>query len=307
VGGPAFGAGNVTTQPGRLERDPASPEEPALPPTRKSRLVASARARYEGSPAQDIVTQLKGLDVADQVMLFGTGLLLSLLPLLILLSAFASERADDDIALHLGLNSQAAGVTSRLFKTAPASLNAATVLSLVFVVAGTVTVASSLQLIYERVFHQEHRGWAYLPRRLAWVVAVCGAVALESVVARAATDASIGWSVEIIAFAVFAPFFWWSMHFLLGGRVGWLRLLPSAIATGLCFAGLGVFSRFYFSSTIISDNKIYGTFGTVFSILTWLAAIAAVIILGTVAGAVWEDRRKEASRRRARPLVEVQG
>jgi membrane protein len=288
----------VTSQPGRLEWDRPPTEEPAPRPARKNRFVASARTRYEGSLAQDIVTQLKGLDVADQIMLFGTGLLLSLLPLLILLSAFASERADDDIALHLGLNSQAAGVTSRLFRTAPASFNAATVLSLVFVVAGTVTVASSLQQIYERVFHQEHRGWAYLPRRLVWVVVVCGAVALESVLARAATDASIGWSVEIIAFAVFAPFFWWSMHFLLGGRVGWRRLLPSAIATGLCFAGLGVFSRFYFSSTIISDNKIYGTFGTIFSILTWLAAIAAMIILGTVAGAVWEDRHEKASRRR---------
>ena len=94
------------------------------------------------------------------------------------------------------------------------------------------------------------------------------------------------------------PFFWWSMHFLLDGRMGWCHLLPSAIATGLCFAGLGVFSRFYFSSTIISDNKIYGTFGAVFSILTWLAAIAAMIILGSVADAVWEDRHEKAGRRR---------
>jgi hypothetical protein len=109
----------------------------------RHRLVATAKARYEGSVAEDVVAQLKELDVADQVMLFGTGMLLSLLPLLILLSAFASERVDDDIALHLGLNNQAAGVTSHLFKTAPASLNAATALSLIFVAAGTVTVAFS--------------------------------------------------------------------------------------------------------------------------------------------------------------------
>ncbi len=44
--------------------------------------------------------------------------------------------------------------------------------------------------------------------------------------------------------------------------------------------------------------EIYGTFGAVFSILTWLAAIAAMIILGSVAGAVSEDRHEKAGRRR---------
>jgi membrane protein len=81
------------------------------------------------------------------------------------------------------------------------------------------------------------------------------------------------------------------MHFLLAGRVRWRKLLPSAILTGVFFAGLGVFSRFYFSSTIISDSRTYGTIGAVFSILTWFIAIGAVIILGAVAGVVWEDRK----------------
>jgi hypothetical protein len=86
------------------------------------------------------------------------------------------------------------------------------------------------------------------------------------------------------------PGFWWTMHFLLAGRVPWRKLLLSAIATGACFAGLGVFSKFYFSSTIISDSRTYGTIGAVFGILTWLIAIAAVIILGAVAEVVWDGR-----------------
>jgi membrane protein len=81
-------------------------------------------------------------------------------------------------------------------------------------------------------------------------------------------------------------------HFLLAGRVAWRRLLPSAVATGVCFAGLGVFSKFYFSATIIADNKTYGVIGAIFTIMTWLIAIGAVIILGAVAGAVWADRNR---------------
>jgi membrane protein len=89
------------------------------------------------------------------------------------------------------------------------------------------------------------------------------------------------------------PFFWWTMHFLLAGRVPWRKLLPSAVITGVFFGGLGVFSRFYFSGTIISDSKTYGTIGAVLAIMTWLIAIGAVIILGAVAGMVWEDRRNQ--------------
>jgi hypothetical protein len=71
----------------------------------------------------------------------------------------------------------------------------------------------------------------------------------------------------------------------------WRTLLPSALITGIFYGGLGVFSKFYFSETIISDSKTYVTIGAIFGIMTWFIAIGAVIILGAVAGAVWEDRR----------------
>jgi len=83
---------------------------------------------------------------------------------------------------------------------------------------------------------------------------------------------------------------WWTMHFLLAGRVGWRRLFPSAIATGVFGAAFSAFSALYFSSTIISDDRIYGPIGAVFDIVTWLVGIGAVIILGAVAGVTWQDR-----------------
>jgi membrane protein len=230
-------------------------------------------------------------------MLFGAGLLVSLLPFLILLSAFADNRIDDDIALRLGLDRRAAGIVTHLFTSSPASLNVATVTSLVFVTAGTIAVAGSLQQIYEKVFRQDHRGLRDLYRLLIWVAALCLVVAFESVVGRPVRNASAGAGlVEVVTFAIMTPFFWWTMHFLLAGRVPWRRLLPSAIATGVFFTGLGVFSKFYFSATIISDSKTYGTIGAVFGIMTWLIAIGAVLILGAVAGVAWDDRRSQQAR-----------
>jgi Virulence factor BrkB len=92
-----------------------------------------------------------------------------------------------------------------------------------------------------------------------------------------------GWLVPLVTVAIMTPFFWWTMHFLLAGRVRWRTLLPSALITGVFYGGLGVFSKFYFSETIISDSKTYGTIGAIFGIMTWFIAIGAVIILGAAA------------------------
>ena len=274
------------------DRQPAAPRETTPPGLPGRKALAAARDRYQGSLAQGFVTQLGALGFVDQIILFGAGLLVSLLPFLILLSAFASNRVDDDIALRLGLNRQAAGIMTHLLTSAPATLNAATATSLLFVAAGTLAVAGSLQQIYEKAFGQEHRGWRGVYRLLIWVVALCLVVAFETVAGRPVRDAWAGAGlVELVTFAIWAPFFWWTMHFLLAGRVPWRRLLPSAVFTGAFYAGLGVFSKFYFSATITSDARTYGTIGAILGILTWFIAIGAVIILGAVAGAVWHDRK----------------
>jgi membrane protein len=121
---------------------------------------------------------------------------------------------------------------------------------------------------------------------------LCLVVTLETVAGRPVRDAAAGAGlVELVTFAIWTPFSWWTMHFLLAGRVPWRRLLPSAIFTGAFYVGLGIFSKFYFSSTITSDSHTYGTIGAILGILTWFVAIGAVIILGAVAGVVWQDRK----------------
>jgi len=123
-------------QPDRHDRQPAARRE--RPPSRSAgrKALSAARNWFEGSLARSFVRQLKELDFASQAMLFGAGLLVSLLPFVILLSAFTSERIDDDISLRMGLNRRAAAIVDHLFTSSPASLNAATATSLVFVAAG---------------------------------------------------------------------------------------------------------------------------------------------------------------------------
>jgi len=283
-------------QPGRQKRQPAAQRDapPSLPA--RSNVLARARDRFDGSLTQRFLARLKALDFADQAMLFGAGLLVSLLPFVILLSAFASQRIDDDISLRLGLDRKAAGIMDHLFTAAPATLNATTATSLVFLVFGMVAVASSLQQIYEKVFGQDrYGGWRDLWRLLAWIVVLGAVVVAESLAERPVSSAAAGggWLAPLVTVGIMTPFFWWTMHFLLAGRVSWRTLLPSALVTGVFYGSLGIFSKFYFSGTITSDSKTYGTIGAIFGIMTWFIAIGAVIILGAVAGAVWEDRKNQ--------------
>ena len=89
----------------------------------------------------------------------------------------------------------------------------------------------------------------------------------------------------------FSLFFWWSIHFLLAGREPWRAVCPAAIATAVCWVGLGVFAAFYFSTTIVDDSKTYGTIGVTFTLVTWFIAMGAVLTLGAVFGAVWQQRK----------------
>ena len=73
---------------------------------------------------------MEAIDFPDQVTLFGAGMLVSLLPFLIQLSAFAGNRVDDDISLRLGPDRQASGIMTHLFTSSPATPNVATATSL---------------------------------------------------------------------------------------------------------------------------------------------------------------------------------
>lgn len=234
------------------------------------------------------------MDFADRIIIFGSCLLLSVLPLIIVLSALASHRVEDDITRHLGLSAQGDQVVESLFKASVTSFNLAIFVSLLLSFAGTVAVARSVEVIYERAFDYpplaRAQGWL---RCLVWVVVISGVLMADDAMDRALRNDAGPVVFGLVEFALFTAFFWWSIYFLLGGRESWRRVGPAAIATGLFWMGLGVFAAFYFSSTIVGDSKTYGTIGVTFTLVTWFIAIGAVLTLGAVVGAVWQRRRAD--------------
>lgn len=254
-------------------------------------FASAARGRFEGTSASVFLRRLRALDFINSVVLFGAALMLSVLPFIILLSSLANHRIEDDLSRHIGLDSEGARVVSQLFRSSPAHAAAPIATALVFAAAGTMAVAGSLQVIYERVFDQQHRGWRDVLRFLTWVGVLFGTLVAESVISGPVHAAGGPVAQGVVTYAGTAAFFWWTMHFLLAGRVPWRRLIPAALLTGLLWIGLELFSAVYFSAAVISDSRLYGTIGVVFSLLTWFIAIGAVIVLGAAGGAAWGLRK----------------
>ena len=251
----------------------------------------SSRARP--SIFKEFLSELGAVEFGDRIILFGAALLLSVLPLVILLSALASQRVDDDIAVHLGLSRQGAHVVEGMFSHHHVAFDLGIFVGLVLSFAGTVAVARSVQQIYEAAFARERaRGWRNFLRSVVWVLITAGLLVGESAFGQRFRNNVAGplWFAlfNVVAFSLF---FWWSAHFLLGGRESWRAVFPVGVATSLFWTGLGVFAAFYFSSTVISDSKLYGNIGVVFTLVTWFIAMGAVITLGAVAGVLWGKHR----------------
>lgn len=104
-------------------------------------------------------------------------------------------------------------------------------------------------------------------------------------------DVEFGDQIILANLVIVTAFFWWGLHFLLGGREPWRRLFPAALATGVFWVGLGAIASLFFASALVSDSHVYGEIGVVFTLVTWFVAMGAVITLGAVVGHLVLERR----------------
>jgi membrane protein len=129
-----------------------------------------------------------------------------------------------------------------------------------------------------------------LANRLLWLAGFVAYLALQSLIGKGLGDTGAKIPSYVVTFAVALFFYWWGLHVLLLGRVGWRELLPAGLATALCLTGLAVFSALLFSSQIVSSDRDYGSIGVVMVLLSYLIAIGVCLHLGAVVGRAWNER-----------------
>lgn len=281
----------------RSENPPVAdgvPDERGRVEHAKDRIDAGVE-RFDRSVIGEVWSRLSAVDFVNQGLLLAGTLIAFVVPSMMVLDAIRGKSIVTTVSQRLGLNEEAAGRVAALFKEPPDS-TAITVGAIVAVVFGLLCATSVIERIYELVFELPNRGVGDLWRRIVWPIVTLAGM---SVIRLLHAEVNVVPVLAVLAdFVLIALFFWWSMHFLLGGRLGWRELLPAGVFSALCLVGLGVFSRFTLSNAVIANDNQYGHIGIVFMIMTWLVAVGVVFILGPVLGAAWT--KVVAQRRAAR-------
>ena len=258
--------------------------------TKPSRIDRLKR-RFEGSHTEQFVKRLMEMDVVNRGMLFAAILFLCFFPFVIVLSALSGNSAVDTFVRHLGLNQEAATDVSKLFEPASSTSSTLTGGAYVLFVLGGIAAAAAVQELYLHAFELKSRGMRDLPRLVGWLAVLIAGCAFSSWAGPALHDAGGPVLLGAIGLAALIAFWWFSIWFLLGGRISWRDSLPSAIATGVCWLGMVIVFSLVFSETVITDDKKYGPIGVTFGFMAYFIAIGVVIILGAVIGVFWRETR----------------
>lgn len=255
------------------------------------RRAEAVRHRYAGSTADTVWTRLSALDFINQAMLFAAILLLCFLPFMIVIGALSGRNVVTGLSRELGLNQAASRLVGQLFNPSATVSSTVTIRGIIFAIFGGIGTAATLQSIYERLYGLTSRGMKDVHRQLVWIAAVVGVAALVGTMGRSLRGVAAGpVLLALVGLALVAVFWFFSLWLLVGNRIPWRRFVAPAVATGICWVGLGIFSKFFFSKTVIGDAHEYGPIGVVFALMSWLIAVGVVIILGAVIGTVWSER-----------------
>jgi membrane protein len=248
---------------------------------------------WRGLRLKDLRRSAKEFELMHRALGFAALALLTVIPLLIVVAA-AGPAPHHGIAgwviYGMGLTGSSATAVTRLF-TAPARvLSTTSALSALLLAVAGVAFAGTVQGGFERIWGLPTGPWHKIWRQAVWSVALVAYIYAAAIVGTV-THRGVAETVGRVAVAVLLgiAFFWWGLHFLVGGRVSYLAAMPGALITVVCLAGLRVFSSLVFQPLLIRNAVSYGALGTVLIVQSWLIGVGWVVYAGQLFGRWFHD------------------
>jgi membrane protein len=121
-------------------------------------------------------------------------------------------------------------------------------------------------------------------RWVAWIVAWVAVLVLQGPLRHGLGAGP--WVGAPLIFLADVLVWWWTQRLLLGARMPWLPLLPGALLSALAMTALSMTARLYLPTALNRSLATYGSLGSIFTLLSWLIAICAVLTFTITAGAV---------------------
>ena len=169
-------------------------------------------------------------------------------PVLVIFADVTGRSVQKGVITRMGLNTQAAKDVKGLIGSGRGALATLTVLGATF--------WSSAPSVSPPPCRAGTRGCSTFPARrpgrrsigwAAWFIVLLGYLTVEVIIGQHTGPAGGRVLTFFCEFAVSVVFWWWSVHVLLSGRMGWRAAFPTGLVTAICLTGLTVFSALLFS------------------------------------------------------------
>jgi membrane protein len=245
--------------------------------------------RYE--PLSRVVNHVNTLEAFDLSLILAAQAFLTIVPLLIVLAAFAPPllgiTMSNELQAALGLSDSSLAFHDMLGIPAHAA-RVGGALGFALVVAAGLSTATALQRGYERIWSLRRLGvvrsaW----RTAAWLAACVLAFGLSGLADDAVKN--MPGSSELLLFIALAGaflFWWWTPHLLLAARIRWRALLPGAVLTGGVLVALLWISPLLMPGFVTNSEYEFGPLGTVFVVMLWLTIVCSIVVFCAIAGQV---------------------
>jgi len=219
--------------------------------------------------------------------------MLTVFPLLVIVAA-AGAATHHGIAVWvvygMGLTGSSARAVVQLFSAPARVLSTTSAFSLVLLALFGVTFAGSVQAGFERVWGLPAGPWHKIWRQVVWLTVFTAYIYAAATVGDVTNHSPAETALRVLVAVVLGvAFFWWGLHFLVGGRVSYLAALPGAVATVAFLAGLRVFSALVFQPLVVANAVTYGALGTVLIVQSWLIGVGWVVYGGQLFGCWFHD------------------
>jgi membrane protein len=232
-------------------------------------------------------------------MALGALLFTAAIPLGVVVSAVMPGTSRNDFADALidrfNLHGDAANAIQEVFATPDDVKQSLSVLGFLLVVISALSFTRALQRVYERSWGLQSRGYRGTPSGIAWLAGLIIWVTVFGGIRSWLEDLGGPVLAVVVAtgFAVVAALF--TPYVLLGRRVAWHRLMPTAILTAVASSALSIASVVYMPSAISDSADRYGTIGVAIALVSWLVVIGFALVLSAAIGAVLGDGSARAS------------
>ena len=264
--------------------------------THAEQRYTSVKERFDRTTAGAVQRRITELDVTNKALILSALALMLFIPALVSLVAILPLGSKGGVASgfarHIGLSAEATADVQKLFGTRQTVRGSTTVFGALVTIVLAYGWPAELRRGYEYIWQLPAQSVRQLWRPLAWLGVFLLMVGATAAIGSTSTGGVKLAVYVLVVLPLLCLWVWWSVHLLLGGRVAWRALVPTALITGCCLAGFRAFTLISLSNNITSNFDRYGPIGVVFALLSWMIGFAVVLLGGPLVGEVIDQRRR---------------